>query len=88
VMTYHDVLRSVSEATGIPIPDIVGKQRVQAIADARMAVCVGLRRRGMSIPEIGKTVGREASAIRYCIRESYKRVSVDRKFRELLEVVT
>lgn len=84
----HEILRIVSEATGIPACDIVGTQRVRPIADARLATYVGLRRRGLTLENIGRLVGgRGHSTVQHGLQAAYRLVSVDRKFRQLLEVV-
>ncbi len=68
-----DVAIRVSEATGVPLDDLLGRKRHKSIASARRELYHALRWRGMSLPEIGSLLERDHTTILSGLRPSGSR---------------
>lgn len=66
-MESKPIIREVSERYGISPLDIVGPRKNGVIAAARREVMVRLKALGMTAPQIGRIVKRDASTVLYHI---------------------
>lgn len=63
MLTVKNIIRLVSEHTGISVQDIMGTSRHRPIAHARFAAYYVARRQGLSYPQIGKRMGRDHGTV-------------------------
>jgi chromosomal replication initiation ATPase DnaA len=68
-----EIVRAVSEATGIKTTDIYGTSRVPAIAQARHIVMYACARHGMRTARIAKLLDRDVSTVLHGIRAEKER---------------
>lgn len=73
--TFDEIIRRISDATGISRALIVSDTRSKPVVFARMAVCYWARRlTHLSLPQIGKRLGgRDHTSILHSVREYPKR---------------
>ena len=60
---------AVSVATGVSAADIIGRRRTACVVAARHDLFVAMWRRGFSIAEIGKTLGRDHTTVIHALRK-------------------
>lgn len=56
-VTTLDIIRSASAVTTYPRAEIVGPRKSHVLVDIRAAIAICARRRGKSMPEIGRALG-------------------------------
>ena len=69
-----DVIRGVAEMFKMQPADIVGKDRHGIYIDARCAVALIMRERGLSYPQIGRFMDRDHSTIVNLVNKAAKRI--------------
>ena len=62
-MTPEQIIKQVSEETGVSVPRIYEHNRSKYVFKARLRVYKLLRELGLSYPEIGKLLGRDHGTI-------------------------
>ena len=72
-MTPEQIIKQVSEETGVSVPKIYEKNRSQYVFRARLRVYKLLRELGLSYPEIGKLLGRNHTTILVTLRNEIQR---------------
>lgn len=68
-----EVIAEVAQAFKVPVYDMTGPARNRSVVNARAVVAKALRVRGMSTPQIGKTLNRDHSTIVYLLQTFAKR---------------
>lgn len=68
-----EVIRRVAEMFKVTPQDIVGKARHRILIDARCAVALILRERGLSYPQIGRFMDRDHSTVIHNVRLAHER---------------
>lgn len=69
-----EVIREVAEIFKIQPSDIVGRDRSQIYVDARCAVTLIMRERGLSYPQIGRFMDRDHSSIVNLTKKAARRI--------------
>ena len=80
-------VNAVSDATGVPVPDILGKQGDRQRSDARfmaMSLAKSINKR-MPNAEIAWVFNRDVSMVSYAIKKTQDYQKVDRSFQAQLE---
>ena len=68
--------------------ELIGSSRERHVVCARWALMLGLRRAGLSMPEIGRLIGnRDPSTVLHGLRESAKVRLVDERFNALCRLM-
>ena len=65
--TVRMIASEVSEITGVPASEILGRRRAQEVCHARELVCYVARRTGMTYSQIGRALNRDHSTIIHAV---------------------
>lgn len=68
-----EVIDAIAAAHHVSRDEILSRSRVQSVVAGRRSLCVALRERGMSYPEIGRLVGRDHSTVMALLRDQGER---------------
>lgn len=74
------IIASAADLYGVDVDEVLSTSRADRATRARQSACWLLRGRGMSLPEIGRALGRDHSTVLYSIR----RIDADAGRRALL----
>lgn len=74
------LLEITAEATGVDIPEIIGKRRDEYITEARCLFCTLARREWYRLIEIGNIIGVNHSVVLYHLRRHENRMSTDKYY--------
>lgn len=60
---YEVVIHEVAERHGVTVEALLGRRKYSPLPAARRAVCVRLREAGLSLPAIGRQLGRHHTTV-------------------------
>ena len=66
----HEAILHASQATGIPIEDITGRNRFPRTCYARFVIMEQLRAKGLSLATIGRLLNRHHSTVLIGLRQA------------------
>lgn len=85
-MFYDQVLwqavEAVSRTFDVSPGAILSRKRTRKVADARKAVCLILRHKGLSLPSIGELIKRDPATILFAERGGKALLDIDKDFRQ------
>ncbi len=64
----YELVTDTAYSHRVSLSEVLSKSRKRPIAAARRAVCVALRARGLSLPEIGALIGRDHTTVLHSLR--------------------
>lgn len=67
-MTMREIVREVSNTSGIPVADILGDSRKAVVTRARQEAMVRCRELGKSTTQVGMFFGRDHSTVTHAER--------------------
>jgi chromosomal replication initiator protein len=74
-----EILEAVARVYGLGTAAIIGRSRSKSIAEARMVVCLVARRcTRLSLPEIGRAVGRDHTTVMSAVKSAERKCAADR----------
>jgi chromosomal replication initiation ATPase DnaA len=66
--TLHAVAQAIAAEHALPVAALLGPSRLMHISHARQALYAALRARGLSLPAIGRFMGRDHTTVLYGIQ--------------------
>jgi len=82
-----ELIHQAAKFFGITFEDIVGKDRHQIFVDARFVVALIMRERGLSLPQIGRFMGRDHSTIKNLTDKAAVRIARNPAMLKALEAL-
>lgn len=88
MITATKIMEEVADAYGFKVDDLLSRQRISRIAEARAVMCYLLSRHlSMSSTEIGKMLGRNHATILHLVSKVDDMLSFPKMYREHVSVV-
>jgi len=86
--TLVSILRGISSITGIPESEIIGRNRVQELVDARRIYChLARKHTDKTLYSIGRLIKRDHSTVLYYDNTAQNLIKTDKDFRELASFI-
>ena len=82
-MNRNEILKPFAEKLGISIDDLISKKRNHHLTDARKIICNDLRKKGLTLHEIGFILKKDHTTVIYNIRAYKDYYQFNPKFKKL-----